>query len=161
MSNSIKVIVPPLLLTLVGCWSSLGLLAAHNWSTADRINTVQGWVPQDLSGSYDGRVYFRNQTNDQFLMIGQAKLRIEGQQFILSDSQGKQLKGAITTAIITEKENLGVGEIKPENDSPIEIRWYRDKDRNILKIVRAKGAKRLFRFCSASLTQAQCMGRIS
>jgi len=167
MPKSIKVAhLLLLLLMLISLKASSGLFAAHNSKASAHTRAVQGYVPQDLSGSYDGTVYFRDKQDKKFVMVGTARLEIKGQEFTLTKLQGKKLKGKpltgkITTAIITEKENLGVGEIEPKNESSIEIRWHRDKDRNILKIVRAKGANRLFRFCTATLTQAQCVGKIS
>lgn len=166
MSNSLKVGFLLLLITLAGSWSLLGLYASQDATAANRVQPTQRWVPQDLSGSYEGVIYIRDKKKKNFLMVGSARLVINGEELTLSRMNGEQLVGnpiigKITTFIITEKENLGVGEIELENAGRIEIRWHRNKDLNILKIVCAKGTKYLFRFCTANLKTKQCVGRIS
>ena len=153
---------------LLCCWC-LNLSAGYRAGSSSHLGPHPDWPPVDVTGTYEGKVYFRDKTDREYLMFGAAKLEIKKDQskpdakallFVLSNSQGKQIKGQISFSIVPEKNDLGVGYIKPDNDPEIEIRWYRDADRKILKIVRAKGATRLFRFC-ANLNDKQCMGRVA
>ena len=141
--------------------SSFALFSPYGVAAPTNSAAGQTRVPQDLSGSYKGRIYFGDKTGDQYIMSGPVTLKINGLEFLLTDhATGKQVKGRIKTAVIPERANLGVGEIEAENDSPIEIRWYRDEARGLFKIVRASGANRVFRFCSEKLTRPQCRGKI-
>ena len=119
----------------------------------------QAWVPQDLSGYYVGRVYFGDKTSSQMIIKGEATLQIldGGKRFVLTQHNPKKIvKGKIYTAVTKDRPFLPAGEIEAENDSKIDIRWSLDKTRNRLKIVRASGVNRVFRFCTSNITQAQC-----
>lgn len=143
------------LLVLATLLGSLNLFAAYSHQDSGENVSV------DLSGEYDGRIYFADKTGGQYLLNGPAKLKVSGLAFTLTDATGKELKGQLRTFLRPRQDNLGVGQIQLDNETaPIEIRWYRDKDRKILKLVRARGANRVFRFCSANLTKAQCRGRV-
>jgi hypothetical protein len=160
MSISFKTTGRMLLLTLLGCWTLSGLFASPNRNAAARVNPVQKQSDQDISGQYKGlALVFRDKGQSQCLMAGMAKLDIDGKQFTLTNSQGKTLKGEITTILRTDKENLAVGQLTLENEKT-EIRWHLNPRSNILKIFSAAGANRYFRFCSANLTQYQCFGRV-
>lgn len=144
------------LLVLSILLGSLSLATAYSHQDFGQEN-----VPVDLSGEYDGRVYFADKTGGQYLLNGPVKLKVSGLAFTFKDATGKELKGQLRTFLRPRQDNLGVGQIQLDNETaPIEIRWYRDKDRKILKLVRARGANRVFRFCSANLTKAQCKGRV-
>lgn len=161
MSNSFNTAGRIFLLILISCSASREPFASRNRIAAGRANPVQAQVEQDVSGSYKGLVLvFRDKAESQCLVAGLAKLDIKGKQFTLTKSQGKQLKGEITTVMRTDKENFPVGTLKLENEEAIEIRWYYNPKRKILKIFSAEGANRYFRFCSANLTQYQCFNRI-
>ena len=161
MSISFKTTGRILLLMLLGCWTLPGPFASPQRDTAARVNLDQKQAEQDISGQYKGLVLvFRDKGQSQCLMAGLAKLEIDGKQFTLTNSQGKTLKGEITTVLRTDKEDLAVGQLKLENDEGIEIRWHHNPRSKILKIFSAAGANRYFRFCSATLTQNQCFNRI-
>jgi hypothetical protein len=161
MSISSKTAARLLLLTILSFLVSPGFFGSGNRVAGEHLNPVQAHVEQDISGSYKGLVLlFRDKGETQCLMAGLVKLEIKGKQFTLSKPQGKTLKGEITTLVRSGNENLAVGQLTPENEKAIEIRWYRDAKSNVLKILSAQGADRYFRFCSASLTINQCFGRI-
>lgn len=117
------------------------------------------WVPQDLSGTYVGRVYFGDKTGDQYIMKGPATLQIlgGGKEFILTHQATKKIvKGTIFTATAKNRPDLRAGEIKAENDDSINIRWEIDRPHRSLKIVRATDTQRVFRFCTNNVTVAKC-----
>jgi|SRR5689334_15803847 len=158
MSKSFKVLLP---LVVLASATGVALFPRHDRTAGSAFRAIQSFVPQDLSGTYKGTIYLQDKKNTQYEMVGPAKLEIQADRFTLSNNAGKQFKGEIKASIIPEKENLGVGQLKLDNQDAFEIRWHRDTSQDILKIVRARGANREFRFCSAKLTQAQCFGRIS
>jgi hypothetical protein len=120
------------------------------------------WQPVDLSGSYRGWVLFADRAGHP-LIRGTVILKIEesGGRFSFTDGAGKELKGQISTLLIPEN-NLGVGWIQLDTDTEqIAIQWYKNNDRrDVLKLVRARGADRNFRFCSTTLTRVECRGNI-
>jgi hypothetical protein len=135
-----------------------GPFAANNLKGAVEIPAVQKWVPQDLSGFYVGRIYYGDKTGNQMIMKGPATLQIlaQGTEFILTQRlPHRTVKGKIRTAVISDKPDLRVGEITPENDDVIEIRWEKGA-RNRFRLVRASGANRIFRFCTRNVTVPQC-----
>ena len=153
----------------LGCWGFARLSLASHFIDTEPRQPVQNMVSQNLNGTYSGKVYFRDKTNRRYLLNGPALLEIKDKSFSLcksiKDSSGKEkcsgqkLTGEISFATIPEKADLGVGSIKASSDDRIETRWYQDATRKILKIVRARGARREFRFCS-NLNDTQCFGKI-
>ncbi|HEX3186544.1 MAG TPA: hypothetical protein VHQ94_17235 [Pyrinomonadaceae bacterium] len=153
----------------LGCWGFARLSLASHFIDTEPRQPVQNMVSQNLNGTYSGKVYFRDKKNRQYLLLGPALLEVKDKTFVLcksiKDSSGKEkcsgqkFTGEISFSTIPEKANLGVGGIKPKSEDRIETRWYHDPDRKILKIVRANGAKREFRFCS-NINKAQCFGKI-
>lgn len=151
------------LVVLVTVLGSLNLFAAHGHKAVSRTHAGKGLLePVDLSGDYEGRVYFGDESGNQYLMQGAAKLKIDdgGKRFTLTDEAGNQLRGQISTSVIPDEGNRSVGSIQLEGEKLFEIKWYRDKEHDILKLVRTRAANRVFRFCSTTLTRAQCKGRI-
>lgn len=122
---------------------------------------VQKREAVDISGTYKGRIYYGDPSGDRYIMKGKATLDIRGSEVTLTGSDGRSVTGSIKTEQLSEKDNFPVGEIHFVNDNPIEIRWYKVGDK--LKLVRAKNAMnstRVFRFCSDSVTMAQCRNRL-
>lgn len=133
--------------------------ATYNSEVVTRSPIDQTWVPQDLSGFYVGRVYFGDKTGNQMIMSGPARLQIlaNGKEFILTHlSTRKIVRGKISTAVAKDRPDLRAGEIEAVNDSKMDIRWSRDKARNRLKIVRASGVNRVFRFCTQNINREDC-----
>jgi hypothetical protein len=152
------------------CWALTRLSAASHRTDNEPHDTVQIMVPQNLNGTYAGKVYLSHKNNKKrFIMLGPALLEIKGKTFSLCKSikddkgtvicTGTPITGEISFSTIPEKADLGVGSFQPKTDDPIETRWYRDAKRNIFKIVRANAAKRYFRFCS-NINDVQCFGKI-
>jgi len=153
-----------LLLLSVTLSGAINLYAAHGHKPMSRIaaGQNQNWQPVDLSGSYRGWVLFADRAGRP-LIRGTVILKIgeSGGRFSFTDSAGKELKGQISTSLIPEN-NLGVGWIQLDTDTEqIAIQWYKNNDRrDILKLVRARGANRNFRFCSTTLRRVECRGNI-
>lgn len=154
--------------------SALDIFAAHGPKPVSRARADQNLKSVDLSGAYEGRVSIRVKPRSPYLMKDRrVKLEITTDgRFTLTplpkdppradESAGKPLTGKIETWLKPDLNNRPVGWIYLENvPKRFEIRWYRSEDHTILKLVRAKGERpRDLRFCSATLTDTQCTGRI-
>lgn len=156
-------LVLSIIVVLLGCTSSVVLLARHRPKANDAVVTaVTELVEVNLTGSYKGTVYLRNKSGKGYLMIGETTLYInEDKSFQLVNQASALVTGEIKTWIIPEKDNLGVGQVILRDGETIEIRWHRDPVLDTLKILRARGAKRQVRFCSINLTKEQCFGWVS
>ncbi len=165
----VKWLTAIVLTVALGCCGFARLSLASPVIETEPREFVQNMVTQNLNGTYSGKVYFRDKTNRRYLLNGPALLEVKDKNFSLCKSikdqsgkekcVGKKFTGEISFSTIPEKADLGVGSIKPNSEERIETRWYHDTSRKILKIVRARGAKREFRFCS-NLNDTQCFGKI-
>jgi hypothetical protein len=112
----------------------------------------------DISDTYKGRIYYSDITGDRYVMKGPVTVEIKKRDVTLTPAGGgKPLKGKIKTEQLPDQGNFPVGEIHFENDTPIEIRWYRSG--KWLRIVRATNEAnktRVFRFCSNLVKSADC-----
>ena len=153
-------------------YSPLG--ATHGPKPFGKARANQTLKSEDLSGTYEGRVSIRVKPRAPYLMKDR-RVRLEittDGTFTLTpllkdptradESAGKSLTGKIETWLNRDLNNRPVGRIYLENvPKRFEIRWYRSEDHTILKLVRAKGERpRDLRFCSATLSDTQCTGRI-
>ena len=162
----VKWLAPILLTVSLGCWALTKTYADSPPADNSLSYTIQRIVPQNLDGSYAGKVYLRDKTNRRDLMTGLADLDVKGNEFVLCEKikdkkkcSGKRIVGQISFSTIPERGDLGVGTFQLQNDTPIEIRWHRNPNCDIFKIVRAKGARREFRFCS-NIEDTECFGKI-
>jgi hypothetical protein len=116
----------------------------------------------DISDTYKGRIYYSDITGDRYVMKGPVTLEIKKRAVTLTPAGGgKKLTGSIKTEQLPDRGNFPVGEILFENDTPIEIRWYRSGKR--LKIVRATNEAnktRVFRFCSDLVKRSECKDKL-
>jgi hypothetical protein len=121
-------------------------------------------VPRDISGKYEGRIFYSDASGDRYLMKGFVTLDISGENVTLTlkgadgrpQASVRPLKGKVKAEVI-QPSNLHAGTVKFEGDDAIEIRWR--KSGAWLKLLRAKteaNQKRVFRFCSDPVTLAQC-----
>jgi hypothetical protein len=158
-------------LTLIALLHGLpsGAHAGHAGSKPERVPGVaaaaqQRPVPQDISGKYDGRIFYSVASGDRYMMKGFVTLEIRGENATLTPKgpdgrpqPGVQpLKGKVKAEVI-QPSGLHAGTVKFEGDDTIEIRWR--KSGAWLKLLRAKteaNQKRVFRFCSNSVSLAQC-----
>lgn len=150
----------------------LGALVAVLIVAGNRVATIETFM-QDPGGQalvlphssiksdkYHGTLVFRDQYGKNW--DGEAWLEVNEKErtFTLTDRWNEKHTGKLVTVL--SEQRIPGGHITFDGDREISIKWTQDKkDSKRLKIINAKGACVVFRFCSDGLIGDECKNELT